>query len=72
MPPFDFDRYFAGRWDFEWDVQMSPLGADGPAFQLVFAIEAAAFVLAALLAVRATGGAALREARTEQREGVYA
>jgi BCD family chlorophyll transporter-like MFS transporter len=42
------------------DFARHALGADGPAFQLVFAIEAAAFVFAAMLAVKATGGAALR------------
>jgi len=51
------------------DFARHALGADGPAFQMVFAIEAAAFVLAALLAIKATGGAALR---TEPREGIYA
>ncbi|MFM7350064.1 MAG: BCD family MFS transporter [Erythrobacter sp.] len=35
-------------------------GNDGAAFQLVFAIEAGAFLLSALLAVKATGGAAMR------------
>ena len=29
VPPFDFDRYFTGAWDFEWDVPLSPLGNDG-------------------------------------------
>jgi len=42
------------------DFARAALGDDGTAFQLVFGIEAAAFVLAALLAVRATGGAAVR------------
>jgi BCD family chlorophyll transporter-like MFS transporter len=49
------------------DFARAGLGADGPAFQLVFGIEAAAFVIAAALAVRATGGAALRRA-TRDRE----
>ncbi len=46
------------------DFARAAYGADGPAFQLVFAIEGAVFVLAAWLAVRATekglapGGAA--------------
>jgi BCD family chlorophyll transporter-like MFS transporter len=39
---------------------------------MVFAIEAAAFVLAALLAVRATGGAAIRAEGPKRKEGVYA
>jgi BCD family chlorophyll transporter-like MFS transporter len=42
------------------DLARASLGDDGAAFQLVFAIEAAAFLLAAVLAVKATGGAALR------------
>jgi BCD family chlorophyll transporter-like MFS transporter len=42
------------------DFARAALGDDGAAFQLVFAIEAAAFVIAAVLAVRATGGAAVR------------
>lgn len=49
------------------DFARHALGDDGAAFQLVFAIEAAAFVMAALLAVKATGGAALRMA-TRDRE----
>jgi MFS transporter, BCD family, chlorophyll transporter len=43
------------------DFARHALGADGAAFQLVFGIEAAAFVLAAILAVKATGGAAMRK-----------
>jgi BCD family chlorophyll transporter-like MFS transporter len=43
------------------DFARHALGNDGSAFQMVFAIEAAAFVLAAFLAIKATGGAALRE-----------
>ncbi len=43
------------------DFARHTLGADGAAFQLVFGIEAAAFVLAAILAVKATGGAAMRK-----------
>jgi BCD family chlorophyll transporter-like MFS transporter len=42
------------------DASRRALGDDGAAFQLVFAIEAAAFVLAAALAVKATGSAAIR------------
>jgi len=42
------------------DLARRSLASDGAAFQLVFMIEAAAFVLAAILAVKATGGAALR------------
>jgi hypothetical protein len=29
LPLFDFDRYFAGRWSFEWDVPDSALGPAG-------------------------------------------
>jgi hypothetical protein len=29
VPPFDFEGYFTGTWEFEWDVPMSPLGGDG-------------------------------------------
>jgi hypothetical protein len=29
LPLFDFDRYFTGRWTFEWDVPESPLGSSG-------------------------------------------
>ena len=43
------------------DFARHTLGADGAAFQLVFGIEAAAFVLAAILAVKATGEAAMRK-----------
>ncbi|MEO1169238.1 MAG: BCD family MFS transporter [Pseudomonadota bacterium] len=36
------------------DIARSVIGVDGPAFQLIFAFEAALFVLAAVLAVQAT------------------
>ncbi len=42
------------------DLARALLGDVGAAFQLVFAVEAGAFLLAALLAVKATGGAAMR------------
>jgi BCD family chlorophyll transporter-like MFS transporter len=50
------------------DLARALLGEVGAAFQLIFAIEAGAFVLAALLAVKATGGAAMRASR-KTREG---
>lgn len=55
------------------DLARRMLGEDGAAFQLVFAIEAAAFVCAALLAIKATGAAAVRaSAGQNKREEVYA
>ena len=48
------------------DFARRALGDDGAAFQLVFTIEAAAFVLAAMLAIKATGGAAMRAHQTNQ------
>lgn len=42
------------------DLARRLLADDGAAFQLVFGIEAAAFLCAAILAIRATGGAAMR------------
>lgn len=42
------------------DLARAALGDDGAAFQLVFAVEAGAFVWAALLAVKATGARAIR------------
>ena len=54
------------------DMARSALGDDGAAFQLVFAIEAAAFVLAALLAVKATGGAAVRASMANREREVFA
>ncbi len=51
------------------DLARRMLGDDGDAFQLVFSIEAAAFLLAAILAVKATGGAAVRAStRHSERE----
>lgn len=51
------------------DFARAALGNDGAAFRLVFAIEAAAFVIAALLAIKATGGAAVRAGMaTRERE----
>ena len=29
LPLFDFERYFTGRWSFEWDAPESPLGPEG-------------------------------------------
>jgi len=49
------------------DIARTLLATDGAAFRMIFAIEAAAFLLSALLAVKATGGAALR-AGLAQRE----
>lgn len=54
------------------DFARAALGADGAAFQLVFAIEAAAFVLAAFLAVKATGGAAMLAGMAKQEGEVFA
>ena len=55
------------------DLARRALGDDGAAFQLVFGIEAAAFVCAALLAIKATGAAAVRaSAGQDKREEVYA
>ena len=54
------------------DVARRTLETDGAAFQVVFAVEAAAFVLAALLAVKATGGAAMRAAMIKQKREVFA
>lgn len=48
------------------------LADDGSAFQLVFMIEAAAFVLAAILAIRATGGAAMRAGMARQDRELFA
>jgi len=54
------------------DAARAGLGDDGAAFQLVFAIEAGAFVLAAILAIKATGGAALRASAAQANREVYA
>jgi MFS transporter, BCD family, chlorophyll transporter len=56
------------------DAARAALADDGAAFQLVFAIEAAAFVLAAVLAIKATGAQAIRASTLKrQRPGeVYA
>lgn len=54
------------------DLSRRMLGNDGAAFQLVFALEAAAFVLAALLAVKATGGAAVRASMAKREGKVFA
>lgn len=48
------------------DLSRRAFATDGAAFQLVFMFEAAAFLLAAILAIRATGGAALRAGMTKQ------
>ena len=54
------------------DFARAMLGADGAAFQLVFAIEAAAFVLAAMLAIKATGGAAVRASLAKRERELFA
>lgn len=50
------------------DVARALLGNVGAAFQLVFAVEAGAFVLAALLAVKATGAGAIRASAAQHLE----
>jgi BCD family chlorophyll transporter-like MFS transporter len=54
------------------DLARLLLGEVGPAFQLVFAVEAAAFVLAALLAVKATGAAAIRASAVQGKREQFA
>ena len=54
------------------DLARRMLGDDGDAFQLVFSIEAAAFLLAAILAVKATGGAAVRASMTNRDREMFA
>jgi BCD family chlorophyll transporter-like MFS transporter len=54
------------------DLARRALADDGSAFQLVFMIEAAAFVLAAILAIRATGGAAMRASMARQDREMFA
>lgn len=54
------------------DLARGILGDVGAAFQLVFAIEAGAFVLAAILAVKATGEAAMRAGVAKHERGVFA
>lgn len=54
------------------DLARQMLGDDGNAFQLIFVIEAAAFVLAAILAIKATGGAALRAGLAKPEREVFA
>ncbi|MHA7819727.1 MAG: BCD family MFS transporter [Erythrobacter sp.] len=50
------------------DFARAAYGSDGPAFQLVFALEGALFVVAAWLAVRATQRGIVRESATKERE----
>jgi MFS transporter, BCD family, chlorophyll transporter len=54
------------------DLARRTLGADGPAFQLIFGIEAAAFLCAAILAIRATGGAAMRASMQQSEREQFA
>ena len=54
------------------DTALSVLGDQGQAFQMIFSIEAAAFVLAAILAVKATGGAAMNAGAVHETREVYA
>jgi len=54
------------------DLALRLLGDQGRAFQLIFSIEAAAFVLAAILAIKATGGAALRASMTKRDREMFA
>ncbi|MDP5103391.1 MAG: BCD family MFS transporter, partial [Erythrobacter sp.] len=54
------------------DLARRAMGDDGSAFQLVFTIEAAAFLLAAILAIRATGGAAVRASMARQDREMFA
>lgn len=54
------------------DLARAALASDGAAFQMIFMIEAAAFVLAAILAIRATGGAALRAGLAKRERELFA
>lgn len=54
------------------DLARRALGDDGAAFQLVFGIEAAAFLLAALLAVKATGAGAVRASMARREREQFA
>lgn len=54
------------------DLARGVLGEVGAAFQLVFAVEAAAFVWAGLLAVKATGAAAIRASAVEGKREQFA
>lgn len=54
------------------DLARRMLGADGAAFQLIFGIEAAAFLCAAILAIRATGGAAMRASMQQSEREQFA
>ena len=54
------------------DLARGVLGEVGAAFQLVFAVEAAAFVWAGLLAVKATGAAAIRASEVEGKREQFA
>ena len=54
------------------DLARRAMGHDGTAFQLVFMIEAAAFLLAAILAIKATGGAAVRASMARQDREMFA
>ena len=54
------------------DTALAVLGDQGQAFQMIFSIEAAAFVLAAILAVKATGGAAMNAGAAHEKREVYA
>lgn len=54
------------------DTARRLLGDDGAAFELVFALEAGAFVLAAILAVKATGAQAVRASEARRKGEVFA
>ncbi len=54
------------------DFARRALATDGAAFQVVFMIEAAAFLLAAILAIKATGGAAVRASMTKRDGEIFA
>lgn len=54
------------------DLARRALADDGAAFQLVFGIEAAAFLLAALLAVKATGAGAVRASMARREREQFA
>ncbi len=54
------------------DFARRALGDDGDAFQLIFSIEAAAFLVAAILAVKATGGAAMRASMAHRDREMFA
>ena len=70
QPPFSFEEYFLGKWNFEWDVPEGVLGPSGTIKgTIVYAKIEGPFFEATTTATAPTGALAIKELIAYRREG---